>query len=1079
MTMKKLSLLFSMMIMLLAPSSVSAANFDEATTYNALYRMLSTPYLNESNEPDLGYVDAGMSDFVRSIWYLNELPTDEAYCWWSDPGLPELCIHSWVYNNLQAQAMFARLHQGIFKANLYLENAPSTLVQKRAEVRFLRALFYFHALDLYGNVPLTTSSQVNLFQTYFDYTHAGGMIPEGMTESDLYNAYTDNTVERPKQVGCVALFDFIVNELKAVEADLPAPGNESYARPSKAAAWLLLARLYLNAEVYTGTAQWDEAKTYAKKVLDSKAYALSDNFSYLFMGDNDANAAKQEIVFPIYAGADALPSWGCTTFIIASTYDTNMLENGMTEKWGGVTARRELVSKFSESDSRYMFYSKGHSLDINQLNYGFYEGYAVTKFTNVRSDGVATSHPQFADTDWPLMRLAEAYLTYAEADAHQNGGTCTDDGAEMLNKIRTRAHISNLPTVTLSDIADEWAREFMFEGRRRSDLIRLGLFAGDSYLWNWKGGQQNGVAIDNYLARYPMPDFMMILSSDYVQNSGYTDINQIQIDKTFVLDTPDFASQTVSLRDVETLHFTWQSPNVTGVDASDVQYQLQMSPSGNFDQPQNADEYISLGTGLGTYYPFATGDVDTETLDMVLLAWKRAKRWSDLPRQSFDIYFRCVATIANKESVSNVQKITVTPYINNVNATNYYLAGPGIGDGQQTLTHDGIGTSMLPMEIDYDRYGIGWGYMGSGKYTLTTRLIKDSPFYIRQIRSGIYFYTPDGTIDNAQLMNSYGKTPDVSQMFTVSETGTYEITVSVNPDWVQDGSGEWHRLPYVTLTKKEDMVDGVQSVTIAGDATASLQQSAAGHIWYGQVTLSQEGRVHFVVDGQQWGDTGFSFGYAKPGHTEITAPTGNYIVTLNVATGFYDFYDTNDMRFLADSPYQMMYLRSLDMQVKNYYYVGGLNNWKLTDNSRPFATDEGIIYHLQIPAPTSSADGMFKIASEEAVTTGSWGADFLTAEYDQCPNLEGYFITGNADAGGAWCLPIPNDGSTHYDLQFNLLSGRYQFTPITPSGIRETVRDSRSALPGIYTLNGVRIQSDLHQLSKGIYIVNGKKVVIK
>ena len=1078
--MKRLSLLFSMMIMLLAPSSVSAANFDEATTYNALYRMLSTPYLNESHEPDLSYADPGLSDFVRAIWVLNELPTDEAYCWWNDPGLPELCIHSWVYNNLQAQAMFARLHQGIFKANLYLENAPSTLVQKRAEVRFLRALFYFHALDLYGNVPLMVSSQFNLFQTYYDYTRAGGMIPEGMTENDLYNAYTDNTVERPKQVGCAALFNFIVNELKAVEADLPAPGNESYARPSKAAAWLLLARLYLNAEVYTGTAQWDEAKTYAKKVLDSKAYSLSPVFSNLFMGDNDANAAKQEIVFPIYAGADALPSWGCTTYIIAATHDSNMSENGMTQKWGGVTARRELVSKFSESDSRYMFYSEGHTLNINQLNNGFFEGYAVTKFTNKRSDETA-SYQDYAETDWPLMRLAEAYLTYAEADAHLNGGTCTDDGAAMLNTLRDRAHISNLETVTLSDIADEWAREFMFEGRRRSDLIRLGLFAGDSYLWNWKGGQQNGVAIDNYLARYPMPDFMMMLSSDYVQNSGYTDINQIQIDKTFVLDTPDFASQTVSLRDVKTLHFTWQSPNVTGVDASELRYQLQVSPSGNFGQPQNADEYISISTGLTSYYSFATGDVDTETLDMVLLAWKRAKRWSDLPRQPFDIYFRCVATIANKESVSNVQKITVTPYINNVNATNFYLAGPGIGDGQQTLSHDGIGTSMLPMDIDYERYGIGWGHMGGGKYTLTTRLIKDSPFYIRQIKSGIYFYTPDGTIDNAQLMNSYGKTPDVSQMFTVSETGTYEITASVNPGWVQDEKEEWHQLPYVTLTKKDDTPPvGIQSVTIAGDATATMQQSAAGHIWYGQVTLLQEGSLHFVVDGQQWGDTGFSFGYAKAGNEEMTAPAGNYIVTLNVATGFYDFYNTDDELFIwTYNPYELMYKKIGNEPIKNYYYVGGLNGWMLTDKSLPFTTKEGIVYHLQIPAPTTSEEGMLKIASEEAVTTGSWGANFLTAYYDQCPELEGYFVTGNANAGGAWCLPIPNDGSTHYDLHFNLLSGRYQFTPITPSGIRETVRDSRSALPGIYTLNGVRIQSDLHQLSKGIYIVNGKKVVIK
>ena len=1072
--MKKTKLLLFMLAMLLVPSQVSADSFDEEATYNALYRMLSTPFLNENQETDVYWSDGGTTDFTRTLWYLNELPTDEAYCWWQDPGLPDLTIHSWDYNNFITRAMFERLHVGIFKANLYLENAPSSLTQKRAEIRFLRALFYFHALDLFGNVPLSISSKVNLFPSYNEYVRAGGKIPEGMTAEELYNAYGNNTVERPRQVGCTALFDFIVNELKAVEEDLPAPGSESYARPSKAAAWLLLARLYLNAEVYTGTAQWAEAKAYAKQVLNSHAYALSDNFSYLFMGDNDTNAAKQEIIFPIYCGSDVVPAWGCMTFLIASTYDLGLPSNGTSERWAGVTAHKALVQKFTGDDSRYMFYSDGHSLNIEQLNYGFYEGFAVTKFTNVRSDGGATSHPQFVDTDWPLMRLAEAYLTYAEADAHQNGGTCSDDGADMLNTLRTRANINTLPTVTLNDIADEWAREFMFEGRRRSDLIRLGLFTGDSYLWDWKGGQPNGVAIDSHLARYPMPSFMMYLSPDYVQTPGYTDINKIQIDKTFVLDTPDFASQTVSLRDVETLHFTWQAPSVTGADASDVQYSLQMSPSGNFGQPQNADEYIGLGTGLGTYYPFASGDVDTETLDMVLLVWKKAKRWSDLPRQSFDIYFRCVASIGNKESISNVQKITVTPYINNVNATNFYLTGPGIGDGQQVLTHDGIGTSMLPMEIDHDRYGIGWGYMGSGKYTLTTRLTKDSPFYIRQMKSGIYFYTPDGTIGNAQLMDGRDGAPDVSQMFTVSETGTYEITASANPDWEQDGSGEWYRLPYVTLTKKDDMAAGVQSVTIAGDATATLQQSAAEHIWYGQVSMSQEGRLHFVVDGQQWGDTGFSFGYAKAGNAEMTAPAGNYIVTLNVATGFYDFYDTNDMRFLMDSPYQMMYMRSLDMQVKNYYYIGGLTNWNLSDNSRPFTTDDGITYHLLVPAPTD----YFKIASEEAITTGSWSAEFLTAPYDNCPVLEGYFVTGNADAGGAWNLPMPGDGSTHYDLQFNLLSGRYLFTATTPSGIREATR-GQHATPGVFTLNGIRVKGNLNQLPKGLYIVNGKKVVVK
>ncbi len=1051
-----------------------ASDFNEEKIYQALYRMLSTPY-EENGVGDINNVDAGSSDFVRGLWNLNELPTDEATCWWNDPGLPELNSDSWDYHNPLSKALFARLHLGIFKANLYLENAPISLAQRRAEVRFLRALFYFHALDLFGNVPLMTSTQTHLFNNAYDYIRAAGLQTSTMSEEEitaLEESFKNNTIERPKQVGCPALFDFIVNELKACEADLPASGTEIYTRPSKAAAWLLLARLYLNAEVYTGIAQWAEAQTYAKKVIDSNAYTLCTNYRYLFMGDNNTNGAQQEMIFPVYAGSEMTPSWGCTTYLIAACYDYNMPSNGMTETWAGIRARKTLVGKFDQqNDDRALFYSQGHTLEISDLNAGFSQGYAVVKFTNLCSDGTSPSM-QFAETDYPLMRLAEAYLTFAEADAHLHGGTCTTNGAGMLNLLRTRAHVSTLPTVTLGDIADEWAREFMFEGRRRSDLIRLGLFTGDKYLWDWKGGQQAGKSVDGYLARYPLPDIMMELSEDYVQNTGYMDINKVTIDKTFTLNTPDFASQTVALREVEKLDFTWQRPNVTGIDASEISYRLQVSLSNSFTEEYN--NYYSYYSTSWT----GEGEINSEYLDELLLfAWNNVKRYSDFTVKPTDIYIRCVATIGNKESVSNVLKMTVLPYINNVNAVNYYLVGSGIGNGQQVLSSDGIGTSMLPMDIDYASYQPDkWN---SGKYTLTTCLVKDSPFWLRQMTPSYYFYTLDGTVGNAEKHDGYDSLlPETSQMFTVSETGTYEITLNTNPEWRQGENGEWVHDPYLTLTKKDDMANGIRSVNIAGDATATMQQSAAGHIWQGTVTMEQEGRLHFVVDGQPYGDTGFSFGYAKSGNDQLTVPAGNYVVTYNTTTGFYAFYDTDDTRFIWGNPYRLMYQRTFNGPFEKYYYIGSLNNWNLGDDSYPLTTDEGIIYRITIPAPQSNGDGWFKIASEEAMTNGDWDGYFMMPSTDGSAELEGSFYSYYGSYGGAWNLPVPTDGSTHYELEFNLGSNRYKFTPINFSSIRE-VPQNDNAVPTIYTLGGMRVNGNARQLPKGIYIIGGQKVVVK
>ena len=139
-------------------------------------------------------------------------------------------------------------------------------------------------------------------------------------------------------------------------------------------------------------------------------------------------------------------------------------------------------------------------------------------------DGSAAHHTQFVDTDFPVMRVAEAYLTYAEADARLNGGSCTADGIAKVKALQERANKStaSLTTVDLEYLCSEWSREFGFEGRRRMDLIRFNKYGGQStYLWEWMGGAETGAAFDSHLNIFPIPNSDLNANSNLKQNPGY------------------------------------------------------------------------------------------------------------------------------------------------------------------------------------------------------------------------------------------------------------------------------------------------------------------------------------------------------------------------------------------------------------------------------------------------------------------------------------------------------------------------------------------------------------------------------
>ena len=474
--------------------------FNEPAIFAKIYASLAR---TDGDLASLG-LDDGKSGFYRVLWELNELPTDEALNAWGDVGIPEMNFARWNSSTQFVQFMYYRLFFNITLCNHYLaqtENGEvsNEMLVKRSEVRFMRALNYFYAMDMFANVPLLTS---------------------------VVNSNPDPSDR-------ASIFSFLENELLEIEGTMNAPRTGAYGRVDQAAAWTLLARLYLNAEVYTGTARWADAATWAAKVMNESGYQLADNYPELFMADNGENPnANKEIIFGICFDGVYTQSYAGTTYVIASTREDGMPEWGMDGQWLGNRARHALVNLFMtngqfNNDSRAMFYLSPSDKTPDKIETvtTFSDGYSVVKWTNVPSTGTASlPSPRlaFADTDIPFIRAAEAYLTFAEAKVRATNNPANAEALAAVNALRMRANTSSLTTLDLNTLRDEWAREFYFEGRRRIDLVRFGNFGGvHSYNWDWKGGEAGGTAFDSYFNIFPIPASEINANDKIGQNDGY------------------------------------------------------------------------------------------------------------------------------------------------------------------------------------------------------------------------------------------------------------------------------------------------------------------------------------------------------------------------------------------------------------------------------------------------------------------------------------------------------------------------------------------------------------------------------
>jgi len=472
-----------------------------------------------SGSPDISNPDQGVATFLRVLWTAEENPTDEVINGWGDGGLIE--YHSQNLSNLNNYntVLYERIYFNIAVCNEFIRqvdarintlpaNIKGNVTQYVSEARFLRALYYYYAMDLWGNVPF-------------------------VTENDKVGA------TMPKQIKRADLFAYIESELKAISPTL-LPANQSsqyYGRANRAADWMLLAKMYLNSKVYTGTSNYNACVTYCDSIINA-GYSLHPNYSQLFLADNNATCLD-EIIFPIVEDGAHSQNYGGTCFIINASEGGTMSPAyyGIAGGWSGNITTSTFINKFSDpsglTDQRAMFYnfnypSPGQGQNVTPAppaTQSFTPALAVDKFRNVTSTGAMGQNSTFPDTDFPLFRLADVYLMYAEATVRGGNGDMTT-ALQYVNDLRTRAYGNTSGNITLGELTlqfllDERGRELYWEATRRTDLIRFGEYSNGDYMWDWKGGVINGKATSATNDLYPIPAADMTANSNLVQNPGY------------------------------------------------------------------------------------------------------------------------------------------------------------------------------------------------------------------------------------------------------------------------------------------------------------------------------------------------------------------------------------------------------------------------------------------------------------------------------------------------------------------------------------------------------------------------------
>lgn len=499
-------------------NTLAEALFQDEAAYKqvlaSIYGNLALTGTDGAGSSNIAGLDAGTSQYGRTLLYMQTLAADQMiWSYENDPGTREIQRNIWTTQNPIFLGFWGRAHVSVAFANNFLRETTAAkldernvsaatraeIVNFRAEARLLRALAYYHLMDLFGKANF-------------------------VTEDDALNSI-------PPVANRADLFEFIELEIQAILPDLVNARQNEYGRADKAVAWMILAKMYLNAEVYIGEEKYTQAISACNDII-SAGYGLATDYAHNFMADNDVNSATNEIIFPLISDGLVTQNFGPTTVMIngsVGSLEVNGTEVGVgAGGWGGaLRVRKQFANLFEGSlyvdDTRNTIISGNRPIDIIDIS-DRDTGFIIQKYSNATSTGGFGIDQTFVDTDFPLFRLADVYLMYAEAVLRGGSGGSINTALGYIRELRTRANnmnTLNATDITLDFILDERSRELHWEAHRRQDLIRYGRFSGGSYNWAWKGNGTNGIAIPLHFDLYPIPGASLSSNPNLTQNTGY------------------------------------------------------------------------------------------------------------------------------------------------------------------------------------------------------------------------------------------------------------------------------------------------------------------------------------------------------------------------------------------------------------------------------------------------------------------------------------------------------------------------------------------------------------------------------
>jgi hypothetical protein len=445
---------------------------------------------------------------------VQEIGTDEAVITqkggdWYDGGLyirmhhHEFTPQTWAINDVWTNA-----YGGIYQCNSLLVEATTTTAQK-AQLRTLRAYFYWRLLDVFGNIPLPVTAGTNVSQSTRAVAYA-----------------------------------FVESELLAAIPDLPA-GKQDYGRVSKGAAYALLSRLYLNAKIYKGSPEYQKAIDAADMVINSGVYALATNYADVFAPDNCVSksgvpySAPDEMIF--VAPFDEATGTGAQWAMMTLHYPSQLTYKFTSQPWNGWATLEDFYKSYDPTDTR----RAANFVAGPQYAYGTTTPVLDVAFDKADPDGAPLNFTPFinelfpnssrqggarigkysfkigqtpdADNDFPLLRFGEVLLNKAEALQRKNS---FNDGTalSLVNQLRTRAGATPLGSMTEGIMLAERGRELYSEALRRSDLIRFGVYGNA-----WWEKQPDPDPTNHQIMAIPIEQMTASASTPFPlkQNPGY------------------------------------------------------------------------------------------------------------------------------------------------------------------------------------------------------------------------------------------------------------------------------------------------------------------------------------------------------------------------------------------------------------------------------------------------------------------------------------------------------------------------------------------------------------------------------